>query len=112
MPRAVKSAAPTAVAAGTNYPVIRDKAAIKAVEQFVSAKAEIDQLEAAQAARKALISDAMGGAPVANAGIHVITLTTVPPLPASSNFTITKEMIGQVVRGKKGRAGYTQIRIQ
>ncbi|HVB67964.1 MAG TPA: hypothetical protein VNE67_08935 [Acetobacteraceae bacterium] len=111
MPLKSKPAA-SGAPAGTNHPVIRDKGIIAAAEEYHAKKADFDLLEARLKELKGLLEPAMGGAPTAYAGTRILTRTDVPPLPATANVAITKDMIGQVIPGKKGRAGYTQLRVQ
>lgn len=101
---------PAALAApATNYPALRAKAAIAAAEAYFHKQAEKKRLEAELKALKDQLLKAMAGAPVATAGVRVLSLTAVPPSPPGPDITITKQMVGQVIPGTPGRAGYTQL---
>ncbi|MBC9177805.1 hypothetical protein [Pseudoroseomonas ludipueritiae] len=111
--RATKTAAAAPAApAGTNHPVIKDKALIKAAETYATNKAEISRMEAENDDLKPRLLAAMGGAPTAYAGSRVLTQSDVETIKPTPNQVITKEMVGQVIPGKKGRKGYTQLSVQ
>ena len=97
---------------GTNYPVVRTKQAIADVEAYVAKKAQLELVESELKALKPRLEGYLGGAPTAYVGKHVVSVTAVPAVPATDNEVITKEMVGRVIPGRKGRAGYTQLRVQ
>ena len=108
-----RAAKPNAVTApGSNYPVIRDKAAVQHAVDYAAKLAEVKRLEAEMKVHKAGILAAMADAPEAVFGVHIVSATQVSALPSTPNRVIDKTMIGQVIKGASGRAGYTQIRVQ
>ena len=100
------------MAPGSNYPVIKDKVAIQHASDYATKLAEVKKLELEMKAHKAAILAAMAGAPEAAFGTHIVSATEVAKLPATPNRMIDKTMIGQIIKGAAGRAGYTQIRVQ
>ncbi len=106
------AAAPAAGAAGSNYPVIKDKAANQAATDYALKLAEVKRLEKELKPLKEKILAAMGGAPEAAFGTHIVSATQVAEIPAKPNVQIDKSMIGQIIKGAPGRAGYVQIRVQ
>ena len=96
----------------SNYPVIKDKAAIAAAAQYALTLAEVKRLEAELKPLKKTILDAMAGAPEATFGFHIVSATEVAAIAPTPNRIIDKFMIGQVIKGAAGRSGYTQIRVQ
>ncbi len=103
------AAAAAAGAAGSNYPVIRDKAAIQAAEDFAIKYAEYKRLDAELDVLKGTVLAAMAGAPKAMFGKRIVSSKDYAPLPPTDNVVISKDMLGQVIEGKSGRAGYTRI---
>jgi hypothetical protein len=102
---------PTVTAKPSNYPVLKDRKVLAAVEEYAAKKAQLEVLEARLKELRPTIEAAMDGAPVAYAGARVVSVTTFAPTPSTPNVQITKAMIGQVIEGKKGRAGYTQLKV-
>jgi hypothetical protein len=92
--------------------VLRDAAQVATVAEYVAlqlqAKATEDRLKLLNEAIKGM----MGGAPVAYAGKHVLSLNEVPAIPPTENRLITAEMVGMVIPGTKGRRGYTQLSVR
>jgi hypothetical protein len=109
MPRTTKATAPATPA--TRH-VLREKAVIAAAEAFVSAKAEVAQLGAKLEGLKAQLLAAMGEHSECVAGNRVLTKSEVKGTAPTANVTITKAMIGQVIPGKSGKKGYTQLTVQ
>lgn len=91
--------------------VLRGKAIIATVHQYSLNKAKADKLTADNAVLKDEILEAMGDLTVASVGTHVVRITETAGTPAKANLTITKEMIGQVIAGSKGRAGSTRLEV-
>jgi hypothetical protein len=91
--------------------ILRGKAIIAAVHQYSLNKAKADKLDAENKLLKDEIVEAMGEYAVASVGTHVVRVTeTMATLP-TPNRVITKEMIGQVIAGSKGRAGGTRLEV-
>lgn len=111
MARTPAAKAPVAPGA-TNYPTIKGPKPIKAVEDYVAKKAQIAALEAELEATKTYILGEMAGAPGAFFGARFVSVSEVRELPALPERVITKEMVGQTIPAKRGRAAYQQIRIQ
>ena len=107
-----RAAAGKPAAGGSNYPVLRDKAVMAAVEEYCTKKAEMDALKERVDALRDIILAAMAGSPTAYCGARVLSVSQIPELPAIANREITKAMVGQVIPGKKGRAGYAMLRVQ
>ena len=97
---------------GSNYPVIRDRIAVQAAADYADKLAEVKRLEKELKPLKQVILSAMGDAPEATFGLHVVSRTEVAPMAPTPNRIIDKSMIGQVIKGSPGKAGYTQIRVQ
>lgn len=114
MARAPKTAAAPAAAAPTasNYPVLKAKDVVAAVERYCEAKAAYELAKDVMEKAKPVIFEAMGDAPTAFCGARVLTRSVVSELPATENRAITKDMIGTVIPGRKGKAGYTMLRVQ
>ena len=108
---ATRRTATSAEPAATNYPVLRDKAVVTAADEYASNKAEIDRLEALNKEHRTVIVAALAGAPIAYAGARIIRCSEVAAAPATPNTVITKAMVGQVIPGKKGKAGYTRLEV-
>lgn len=107
-----RSVVPAIAPPGTNFPVIKDKAIIAKAEIYATKKAEIASLEAEVKALRPDLLAAMGGAPTAYAGTRVLSLNEVSAIPATENVKITRDMVGQVIPGKKGRAGYSTLEVR
>jgi hypothetical protein len=107
-----KPAAKSAPPAGTNFPVIKTKAIIDAVQEYFLLKADEKRLKARLEVLKGMIEPCLEGAPRAFAGDRIVSITTVDGSPGTPNRTITKEMIGEVIPGAKPRAGYTQMKVE
>lgn len=110
--RPAKKAAPEASAEATNYPVIKDKKIIAAAEEYATLKKEGSRIERRLKELKPLLEAAMDGAPVAYAGTRILNLSTTEAIPDGKNQVITRAMLGQVIPGKSGRAGYTTLTVQ
>lgn len=106
-----RTAAAAVGTVATNYPILKDKAVVTAAEEYATNKAEIDRLEALNKEHRKTIEAALAGAPIAYAGARIIRCTEVKALPATPNTVITKAMVGQVIPGKKGKAGYTRLEV-
>jgi hypothetical protein len=100
-----------ALAPGSNYPVARDRKTVAIVDEFWRNKAEADRLESCNKELRPVIEDAMGDSPVLCAGARIVRRTDVAGTPPRPNVKITRAMIGQVIPGSKGRAGYTRIEV-
>jgi hypothetical protein len=111
-PRARKPAASAAPLAGTNHPVIKDKKIIAAADEYAKLKAEASRIERRLKELKPLLEAAMDGAPVAYAGSRILNLTRTEAIPAGDNQVITRDMLGQIIPGKSGRAAYTTLAVQ
>ena len=101
--------APKAGAAGSNYPVVKDKAAIQAAEDFHAKYAELKRLDAELDVAKAAVLKAMGDAPEAVFGKRIVKRKDYAALEPTENVAITKDMVGQVIKGRSGKAGYSRI---
>lgn len=115
-PKKTAAAKPTAAKAplpiGSNYPVIKDKGIIAAAAEYARMDAQEKMAADRKKALKPILEIALGDAPTASAGTHIITKSVVAELPATPNVQITREMIGQVIQGKKARSGYTTISVR
>jgi ABC-type oligopeptide transport system substrate-binding subunit len=113
-PRAKKAAADPAPAApaGTNQLVISDPKLVKLVADYAKAAAEKNRLEKLLKDAKPVLLQAMGDAPVAYAGKHVLTRTEVAATPDTPGAKITRSMVGQHMPGKKGRPAYTMLEVR
>ena len=109
-PRAIKAAATPP--AGTNHPVIKDKKIIAAADEYATLKAEAARIERRLKALKPVLEAAMEEAPVAYAGSRILNLSRTEAIPPGNNQVITREMLGQIIPGKPGRAGYTTLAVQ
>jgi hypothetical protein len=98
-------------AATAQHPVLRDEKVVVAVNKYFDNKARADALEADNKTLKAAILKAMGTRPVASVGRHVVRVTETAGTQSTANLTITAKMIGQVIPGKKGRAGSTKLEV-
>lgn len=96
----------------TNYPVLKSKKLLAAVEGFVAVLAEIKALEARRAELRDQVIAGMNGSPVAFAGVRTLNVAIVAATPATPDQAITKDMVGQVLRGTSGRPGYQQLRVR
>jgi hypothetical protein len=92
-------------------PVLRDEKVVAAVNKYFDNKAKADRLEADNAPLKVAILKAMGTRKVASVGNHVVRVTETAGTQATLNQTITAKMVGQVILGKKGRAGSTRLEV-
>ncbi|WP_338662611.1 hypothetical protein VQH23_20980 [Pararoseomonas sp. SCSIO 73927] len=99
-------------AAPLTRPVIKDAKLVKKVAEYALAKADIAALEAKCDALKPDILAGLGDALSVIAGNHVVTRSETKALEPTPNVIITKEMVGQVMPGRKGRKGYTTLTIQ
>jgi hypothetical protein len=113
-PRAKKAEAPAAPAAppGTNHLVITDPALIKLAAEYAKGAPEKNRLEKRLKEIKPVLLQAMGNAPVAYAGKHVLTQAEVIGSPDTVGEKITRSMVGQHMPGKKGRPGYTTLEVR
>ena len=91
--------------------ILRGKATINAVHQYYLNKAAADKLTDDNAALKAIIVDAMEGNAVASCGAHVVRVSHVVGTDSTPNVVITRDMLGTVIPGKKGRAGSTRLEV-
>ena len=96
----------------TNYPVLKSKKLLAAVEEFVAVLAELKALEARRNELRDQVIAGMNGSPVAFAGVRTVNVATVAATPASPDRVITRDMVGQVLRGTPGRPGYQQLRVK
>jgi len=111
--RAAKAAAePAAPPAGTNHPVITDPALIKMAAEYAKGAPEKNRLEKRLKELKPVLLQAMGDAPMAYAGKHVLTRAEVVGSPDTVGEKITRSMVGQHMPGKKGRPGYTTLEVR
>jgi hypothetical protein len=111
-PRARKAAPAATPPAGTNHPVLKDKKIIAAADEYATLKAESSRIERRLKELKPLLEAAMDGAPVAYAGKRILNLSYTEATPAGANQVITRDMIGQIIPGKAGRAGYSTLTVQ
>lgn len=116
-PRARKAAAtppaaPAAPSTGSNHPVISDPALIKLAEEYAKASPEKSRLEKRLKELKPVLLQAMGDAPMAYAGKHVLVRGEVLAVPEVEGPKITRGMVGQNLPGKAGRAGYTTLEVR
>ena len=95
----------------TNYPVLKSKKLLAAVEEYVAAVAQIKALEARKAELRDQVIAGMHGSPVAYVGARTVNVATIAATPATPDRLITKSMVGQVLRGSPGRPGYQQLRV-
>ncbi|MFH5923829.1 hypothetical protein [Roseomonas xinghualingensis] len=93
-------------------PVVKEKAFIAKVAEYALAKADADACEARLKKLKPEILAGMGEHRSVIAGNHVVSRGEVPDVPPTDNVTITREMVGQVIPGRKGRAGYNTLTVQ
>lgn len=93
-------------------PVIKDAKVVKQVAEYALAKADIAALEAKCDVLKPAILTALGDAKSVIAGNHVVTRGENAGTEPTPNVTITKEMVGQVIPGRKGKRGYTTLTVQ
>ncbi len=91
--------------------VNRGKAMIATVHQYYLNHARAAKLEAENKDLKDQIVEAMGGEPVTSCGAHIVRVTETAGTPGKPNVTITKDMIGVVIIGSKGRAGSTKLEV-
>jgi hypothetical protein len=91
--------------------VLRGKAIIATVHQYHLNHARAAALTAANKALKDEILEAMDGHEVASVGAHLVRVTETAGTQSTPNRTITREMIGQVIAGSKGRAGSTRLEV-
>jgi hypothetical protein len=111
-PRAKKMAAETAAPPGSNHPVITDPALIKMAAEYAKSAPEKNWLEKRLKELKPVLLQAMGDAPMAYAGKHVLTRAEVIGSPDTVGEKITRSMVGQHMPGKKGRPGYTTLEVR
>ena len=98
--------------AGSNYPVLKDKKLVAMVDEYARLSSEKSLAEARMKELKPEIEAALGDAPTAYIGTRVVSMTEVPAIPATPNRVITREMIGQVIPGERGRRAYTMLKVQ
>jgi hypothetical protein len=91
--------------------VLRGQKIIGIVHQYSLNKAKVARLTEDNDALKAEILEAMGDSAVASVGTHVVRVTETAGTQSTPNRVITKEMIGQVIAGSKGRAGSTRLEV-
>ena len=91
--------------------VLRGKAIIATVRQYHLNHAKAAALTDANKLLKDEIVEAMGLNAVASVGIHVVRVTETAGTQSTPNRIITKEMLGQVIAGSKGRAGSTRLEV-
>ena len=96
----------------TNYPVLKGRKILTAVEEYVAAEAAAKAADARKRELRTDIIAAMGGAPVAIAGRHTLNVSTVAPTPEIPDQVVTKQMVGQILRGSPSRSGYQQLRVK
>jgi hypothetical protein len=99
------------VAATMPTTVLRGKAIIATVHQFALNKARADKADADNKLLRDEIIEAMGSETVASCGTHIVRVTETDGTPGTANMTVTKEMIGVVIPGKKGRAGSIKLEV-
>ncbi len=97
---------------GSNYPVITDQAAIDAVNEYAQLQAEKKKADARMKVLKPAILKHMEGAPRAVFGMRIVTAQPVDEIPATENVQITAAMVGQIIPGSSGRAGYTTLTVK
>jgi hypothetical protein len=116
MPTAPKTRAKNAEAVvalpSTNHPVIADPALIKMAAEYAKSAPEKNRLEKRLKELKPVLLQAMGDAPMAYAGKHVLTRAEVIGSPDTVGEKITRSMVGQHMPGKKGRPGYTTLEVR
>ncbi|ONG58801.1 hypothetical protein BKE38_01855 [Pseudoroseomonas deserti] len=78
-------------------------------EEYATGAAEKNRLEKRLKVIKPVLEAAMGGAPMATAGKRILTQGEVAAVPSVPAKTITAKMVGDVIPGKNGRAGYTTL---
>ena len=93
-------------------PVLKDRAVAAKAAEYAAAKAEIAVLEARCNALKPELLAAMGEHLSVVAGNHILTRAEFAAVAPTPNRTITREMIGQVIPGQKGRKGYSTLTVQ
>ena len=106
------SARPPAATAGTNHPVITDPALIKMAGEYAKGAPEKNRLEKLLKELKPMLLAAMGDAPMAYAGKHVLTRAEVTSTPDIPGDKITRGMVGQHLPTKKGRPAYTTLEVR
>lgn len=94
-----------------DVPVLRDSKIIKAAAEYAALKDESSAADKRLKQLKPILLKAMGDAPIARAGNHILRRNDVPPTPDAPDTEITKAMVGQMIAGKKGRAGYTTLEV-
>ncbi|SHJ68711.1 hypothetical protein SAMN02745194_03120 [Roseomonas rosea] len=99
-------------AAPLTRPVLKDAKLVKMVSEYALAQADAKALEARMKQLKPEIFAAMGEHPSVIVGNHVVTRAEVRALEPTPNVTITKEMVGQVIPGRRGTAGYSTLKVQ
>ena len=111
MARTPPAKAPSVIA-GTNYPVLKGPKISKAVDDYVTKTAAIKALELECKMAREYILEQVGDSPIAHVGTRMLSINTVAPMPAVPPRRITKDMVGQDLPGRAGKAGYKQLRIQ
>ncbi len=97
--------------ATTNYPVLRNKKLLAAVEEFVAISAQLKALKKRHEELRDQVIAGMNGSPVAYAGARTVNVATVAATPATPDRVITKDMMGQVLRGSPAKSSYQQLRV-
>ena len=95
---------------GNNYPVLRGKI-VASVAEFARNAAEVKRLTALNDALRPLILAAVGDAPIACAGHHVVRVTVVPDVPPDAPRLIVKADVGKPYPSKPGRKGYVRLEV-
>ena len=111
LPRNLREVAELPTAEATNYPVLKSKKLLAAVDEYVATLAQIKALEARRAELRDQVIAGMDGSPVAFAGVRTLNVATVATTPAKPDRVITKDMLGQLLRGSPARPGYKQLRV-
>ena len=99
-------------AAPMSRPVIKDKALIAKVSEYALAKADAEAMDARMKKLKPEIFAGMGEHTSVVVGNHVVTRGEVRSIEPTPNVPITKEMVVQVIPGRKGKAGYSTLTVQ
>lgn len=109
---AAEAPAPVVAPPVTNHPVLTDPQLIAAAAEYATAAPEKNRLEKRLKELKPVLLAAMGDAPLAYAGKHVLTRTEVLGTPDVPGETITRGMVGKQLPPKKGRPGYTTLEVR
>lgn len=114
MPHTAKIATPPATQTRElhNFPLLTDKVLISAAEEYVVLQATASHTEARLKTIKAQLVAALDGVPTAIVGKRIVSINDVLPLPPTENVVITLDMVGQVIPGSRGRAGYKTLSVR